>query len=277
MNESKRERNLNLTGLGLLVLCLVLSLGHIFGRYLHHDSAGGETSIHFAHWQLESGLREAYDRIAAEYMQLHPGVRVEQMPVPEQIWANWLRTQLIGGTAPELIEIQGYKGETNEMLANYFVPLTPYLEQPNPYNRDNDLAQVSWRDTFIDGLSHGYNQELLQYYGIPSSMFTIRVFYNRPLWRTIFGAETLPHTYEEMITDCRRAAAYHEASGQSVVPLAGAASNAPFLIQRLFSSQTQRLFYSLARPDELVPNNEELALAFLSDRWSFRTPAVREH
>ena len=162
MNESRREKVLNLIGLGLLALCFVLSLGHIFGRYLRPAEATGKTTIRFAHWQLESGLREAFDRISAAYMQLHPDVRVEQMPVPTQIWANWLRTQLIGGTAPELIEIEGYQGETNEMLANYFEPVTPCLGLPNPYNKDNDLAGVPWRDTFIDGLSHSYNQELLQ-------------------------------------------------------------------------------------------------------------------
>ena len=276
MSESKREKTLNLVGFGLVMLCFVLSLGHIFGRYLRPTDTAGKTTIRFAHWQLESGLREAYTRIAAAYMQLHPDVYVEQMPVPTQIWANWLRTQLIGGTAPELIEIEGYKGETNEMLANYFEPVTPYLGQPNPYNKDNDLADVPWRDTFIDGLSHSYNQELLQNYGIPSSMFTVRVFYNRSLWRAIFGTETLPSTYEEMVEDCRRAATYHDANNQPIIPIGGAAGNAPFLVQRLFCSQTQRLFYSLARPDELYPSNDELALAFLSGRWDFHSPAVHD-
>ena len=90
----------------------------------------------------------------------------------------------------------------------------------------------------------------------------------------MFGSETPPRTYEEMIADCRRAAAYRTASGERIVPIAGSQSNSPFLFERLFSSQTQRLFYSLARPDELYPTNEELALAYLGGRWSFRTPAA---
>ena len=272
MNESRRERILNLIGLGLLALCFLLSLGRIFGRLAHREEAGGKMTIRFAHWQLESGLRDAYDRLAAGYMRLHPEVRVEQMPIPESVFPNWMRTQLIGGTAPELIEIG--KGDTNEILASYFEPVTAYLEQPNPYNRGNDLAQTPWRETFIDGLSQAYNQELLQYYTIPNSMFTVRMFYNRPLWRTVFGSENLPRTYEEMVACCQQTASYRTASGEPIVPIAGSQNNAPFLIERLFSSQTQRLFYSLARPGSLYPSGEELADDFLAGKWSFRTPAV---
>ena len=274
MNESRRERILNLIGLGLLAVCFLLSLGRIFGRLARREDAGGKTTIRFAHWQLESGLRDAYERLATGYMRLHPEVQVEQIPIPESVFPNWLRTQLIGGTAPELIEIG--KGDSNEILASYFDPVTAYLEQPNPYNRGNDLARTPWRDTFIDGLSHAYNQELLQYYTIPNSMFTVRVFYNRPLWREVFGSENLPRTYEEMVSCCEQAASYRTLAGGRIVPIAGSQNNAPFLIERLFSSQTQRLFYSLARPGALYPSNEELADDFLTGKWSFRTPAVHD-
>ena len=274
MNASRREAVLNFVGLTLLAGCFLVSLGRIFGRWAQSDTAEGKVSVRFAHWQLESGIREAYDRLADEYMQRHPDVHVEQMPIPESVYANWLRTQLIGGTAPELIETG--KGTTNEVLANYFEPLTPWLEQPNPYNADNDLAHIVWRSTFIDGLSHSYNDQLLQYYDVPNSLFTIRMFYNRTLWREVFGTETPPRSYEELVEDCQRANAYRTRAGEPILPVAGAQENAPYLIQSLFSSQTQRLFFSLARPGELYPLNEELALDFLAGKWSFDTPAVRD-
>ena len=108
-------------------------------------------------------------------------------------------------------------------------------------------------------------------------MFTIRMFYNRPLWRAVFGGEeTLPRTYEELVACCCRAAAYRMADGRPVVPIAGALYNAPMLVQRLFSSQTQRLSYALARPGELHAGKEELALDLLAGRWSFANPAVRD-
>ncbi len=276
MKPHQREKFLNLVGLALLGVCFVLSLGRIVARSFRREDTSNLQTIRFAHWQLESGIREAFDKLAADYMALHPDVRVVQMPVPENIYANWLRTQLIGGTAPELIETDTGHGETNEILANYFEPITPYLSQVNPYNKDNALARTPWRETFVDGLSHAYNQELLQNFSIPNSMFTIRMFYNRPLWRAIFGSETPPRTYDELMACCRRAAAYRAADGQSVVPIAGSGSNVPFLIQRFFSSQTQRLFYSLARPGQLYPPNEDLVLDFLAHRWTFDTPAVRD-
>ena len=159
MNGFRYERILNWIGFGLVAVCFCLSLGRVFSRLVHDDAREGKITIRFAHWQLESGLRDAYDRLAAGYMRLHPEVRVEQLPIPETVFPNWMHTQLIGGTAPDLIEIG--QGDSNEILATYFEPLTADLDRPNPYNQDNDLARTPWRDTFIDGLSHAYNQELL--------------------------------------------------------------------------------------------------------------------
>ena len=274
MNESRRERIFNLIGLGLLALCFCLSLGRMFARIGHRDAHDGRMTIHFAHWQLESGIRGAFDRLAADYMRLHPDVRVEQIPVPESVYPNWLRTQLIGGTAPEIIEL-GLVND-NELLANYFDPVTPYLGQPNPYNNGNDLAAVPWRDTFVDGLSHSYNQELLEYYSIPNTMFTIRMFYNRPLWKAVFGSQAPPSTYEELMDCCQRAAAYRMPDGGSILPIAGSQNNAPWLVQGFFSNQTQLLCYSLAPPGSLLPTNEQLGLAYLAGRWSFHTPAMHD-
>ena len=272
MNDSRREKILNLVGLGLVLLCFCLSLFRQVARFSRRETADGKMTLRFAHWQLESGLRDAFDRLAADYMRLHPDVRVEQLPIPESVYPNWLRTQLIGGTAPEMIEFGLVN--SNEILANYFVPLTPYLEHPNPYNKGNDLAETPWRETFVGALGHDYNQELLEYYSIPNTVNTIRMFYNRPLWRAVFGSEEVPRTYEELLACCQRAAAYRTASGEPILPIAGAQGNSPYLLQRLFSSQTQRLFYSLAPPGSLYPTHEQLALEYLAGQWSFRDPAV---
>ena len=94
MNPAKREKILNLIGLALVLVCFGLSLGRIVARAFRQEDTRVVTTIRFAHWQLESGIREAFDQLAADYMKLHPDVRVEQMPVPENIYANWLRTQL---------------------------------------------------------------------------------------------------------------------------------------------------------------------------------------
>ena len=104
--------------------------------------------ITFAHWQLEPGVREAFDAIAEDYMRLHPKVQVKQMPIPGRVWKQWLRTQLVGGNPPDLIELANYHN-TDEMLARYFVPLTKYLAERNPYNKDEpDLRDLSWRKSF---------------------------------------------------------------------------------------------------------------------------------
>ncbi len=80
MNRRKRSV---LVALGLLGAAYAFSLVHVF-RGGRPAPAGGKPPgvIRFVHWQLESGMREAFDQMARRYMALHPDVRVEQFAVP---------------------------------------------------------------------------------------------------------------------------------------------------------------------------------------------------
>jgi raffinose/stachyose/melibiose transport system substrate-binding protein len=49
-------------------------------------------TIRFSHWQLESGVREAFDVLARDYEELHPEVRIEQLPIPIRIYRQWTST-----------------------------------------------------------------------------------------------------------------------------------------------------------------------------------------
>ena len=174
----KRERLLNTIGFALLAACFIVALVRVFNRNAE-EAQPGTITIRFAHWQLESGLRDAFDEVARKYMEAHPGIRVEQLAIPERTYAQYYRTQLIGATAPDIFAI-GF-GNNDEILARFFTPLTPWLERPNPFNVGTELEGIPWRDTFIDGLNSKYNQNLLDYYMISTAMFTIRVYYNKTL------------------------------------------------------------------------------------------------
>jgi raffinose/stachyose/melibiose transport system substrate-binding protein len=270
-----RERIFNSIGIGLLVLCFVVSLGRLIARKSPGSSSpeDGVVTIRLAHWQLENGVREAFDQIAAAYTQTHPNVRVVQIPIPERIFTNWLITQLVGETAPDLIQVG--LGNSDERLARYFTPLTDLANAPNPYNRGTPLENVILRDTFFDGMAGGFNYSLLEYYGVPLSGHSTRIYYNLDLLEEMTGSEELPRTYDDLIDLCRKSLAFASERKMAFVPIAGSQYNSPKLMDALFSSQTQRLCEKLNPPGRLGTEANLRCLQFLTNEWNLQNPSYR--
>lgn len=268
-----REKLLPRVGFGLLAAVFAVSVALVATRQ-RQASAPGVVTLRFAHWQLEGGLREAFAAVAERYMQMHPNVRVEQMPIPERVYGSWMRTQLVGGTAPDLIEFGQLPMDVmDELLARNFMPLTAEVERPNPYNRGTPLERVPWRETFVDGLDTGYRtSNLREYYKIPTAMFTSRIYYNRELWREVLGETPEPKTFAEFREIARRAEAARAADGKPLVALAGAFRNAWPLIDAEFGSQTQRLSLNIDADNNLTLASSEVAVGWLRRQWSSETP-----
>lgn len=267
----KREKILPLIGLVLLLACFGVALVRVFGR--HRENANpNEVVIRIAHWQLESGIRDALDTLAREYERKNPGVRIEQIPIPERIFPSWMKTQLVGGTAPDLIQIG--KGSDDETLARFFVPLTDHAEATNPHNKGTPLEETRWRDTFVDGLAGGdsYKPNLLEYYGFPLSMFTVRMYYNVTEWRRILGDTPPPADYDAFISICERIQRHAAETGEKIVPIAGSNYGTPWFASSLIGSQTQRLAQRLDDTLILNPNATETAVQLLTGRWSLDDP-----
>lgn len=269
---ANRKLILPLCGAALGVLCFAAALWQVF-RPAGAADRSDKTLIRVAHWQLESGLRDAFDVIARDYERLHPDVKIEQIAIPERIYPSWLRTQLVGGTAPDLIQIG--KGSDDEILARYFNPLSPYIKSANPYNEGTPLADIPWRDTFIDGMTGSvtYQPNLLDYYGIPLATITTRIYYNVTAWRRILGDTPPPTHYDEFVAACERILQHAATTGENVIPLAGSNYGTPWFASSLVGSQTQRLAQELDDSLVLQPISIETALQYLSGRWSLEDPA----
>lgn len=270
----KREKIFNAIGFLLLALCFGVALVRVFNRDIIQRD--GRTVVRFAHWQLEGGLREAFDQLSRDYEKLHPDIRVEQIAIPERTFPQWVKTQLIAGTASEIIELS--RTTADEDLARYFVPLTHSVETTNPYNQGSPLEITPWRETFIDGMASNlsYRPNLLEYYGIPMSMATIRMFYNKSLWHEVLGDTPTPENFDEFMALCNRIQDYAKTRQIPLIPIAGSKLNATMFIAQLYGSQTQKLTYELNREHSLKPISYEIALAYLRGDWSVDTPAFAD-
>lgn len=266
----KRENALNTVGFCLLAACFLFALFQVFG-HRRADRDDGKIVLRFSHWQLEGGLRDAFDQLARQYEKLHPNVRVEQLAIPERTYVQWTKTQLIGGTAPDIIQLGR---DDIEVIARFFTPITEYVSKPNPYNAGTDLAATPWRETIVDnmGVHPSYRPELLENYGASASLFTVRMYYNRDLWRLILGDTPPPKTYDEFTAIFDRITDYNKRTGSQILAIAGSKANAPMLINMLVQSQTQRLVQEKISGPTLRVSPQEIGVRLLNGDWSLDDP-----
>ena len=218
----------NSFALVVIVVAFLWSIWTIQTARREEAPPGTKIVLRIGHWQLETGVRDALNKLAAEYHTLHPDVMVVQDPIPESTYGTWLTTQLMGGTAPDMLEpgmvwpeiLIGY-------YSRYFRPMTPSsLDRPNPYNAKTPLAGVAWRKTFRDGLRSGYIDALQEYYTVPLSQANIRLFYNKTLFKKLTGlpadaTNEPPKELRAFLAVCDRIKQQQNARGQSYIPLAG--------------------------------------------------------
>jgi raffinose/stachyose/melibiose transport system substrate-binding protein len=267
-----REKLFAAVGLALLLGTFALSLIKVARRAADQRDPSVRI-IRIAHWQLEDGASTAIDAVAREYERLHPGVRIEQMRIPEKVYPNWVTTQLVGGTAPDLIQIG--KGIDSERTARYFRPITDEVLLPNPYNRGTAFENTPWRDTYVDGMIGGFDEALQDYYGAPLFMATVRMYANLGLLRQVTGSTELPRTLDELLVLSDRVQEHARRTGRALVPIAGSKYNAPILIERLFRSTTQRYALELSPNRQMVVGMDFIALGLLRGEWSLRSEPVQ--
>lgn len=270
---SKKSSWRNHLGLGLLAVVFLASAWHALTRG-GAAANDGRTVIRVGHWLMHAGMREAFDEAARDYERLHPNVRVEQIAVPVRSWSAWVRTQLIGGTAPD---ITGQLGLNEEHLSRHFIPLDDLLDAPNAYNRGGPLEGVPWRDTFNDGLSamRALNPNSGEITGVYLQLTSLRLFYNKALLRRVTGSDRPPATYAELRALREQVDRYNAGHGAMLEPLAGCGPYAQFLFQRLLPSQTQRLGIELSPGRTLQLSTSELAERMLEGRLGYGAPELR--
>lgn len=206
-------------GMGLLLVAFVVSAVVATINTLRIERPS-KTVIRIAHWQLERGYREAMQKVIDEYEKLHPDVTVEQMPVTERVYPQWLNTHLIAGTAPDLCELgMARLTARDDSTVRYFLPLSGYITRPNPYNRGTDLEGVPWKETLADGMRGGFRDGLQEYYGVPTTIVSMRLYYNRDLLREVTGSDDPPRSFGHWMEQCRQVREYARRTGRRILPV----------------------------------------------------------
>ncbi len=255
----------------------VTAAARVFWRE-RQEQAPGHRVLRVSHNYLHDNMREAFADLAREFEALHPGLRVVVLEIPRRVEDAWQRTQLSGGTPPDIMQISLRMAD--EDVAAHFRPITGEVLRGNPYNAGTALDGVPWKDTFLDGLTspQTYYANLLEYYGIPPFAATARVFVNLKLHEEVAPGEPLPRTYDDFIRLARTVAQHAQERKRLLMAVAGSDDNASMLLGRFFSQQTQQLSLALHHDLSLdwggAPGSAMTAAAYLRGEWSLDQGAV---
>ena len=260
----------------ILSMVFLVALGRVF--FLDARQApSGKKIIKISHWQMEAGVREALDDAAREYQKLHPDVEIQQIIVGGSNYVSWITTRLIGGAAPDIIALGNMdRGLMLELFQRYFVPLSGEIGKPNPYNAGTSLEGVPWKATYYDDMLGGYMPELIEYYQVPESAFTMRLFYNKTKFREATGLDAPPSDFRAFLGACQQIKEYGRAHGEALVPIANAGKyNAKFIWSRFDQAVNSTLLPAVDVNLDSEQGPEESLIALVGGAVDFRDRRIR--
>ncbi len=258
--------------IGLVFLWAVVS---IVTRQREKESSD-IISIRIAHWQLEAGAREGLAEAAAEYQKLHPKVRIIQEAIPESTYGQWMSTQLMGGTAPDIVQAGMVEAPLmTAFFTRYLLPLSSYVTQPNPYNAGTDLEGVPLFLTFKDGMRRSFIDETQEFMTIPLALVSLRLFYNKSLLKKLTGLDEVPKDYRTFLKVCEKIRSQKQPNGQPYVAIAGSR----YHFVRWEDTMVKPLTYDALREIDFNRDGrfskDEMFMGFATGKIDFSNPAYR--
>ena len=239
---------------------------------------GEQITIRIGHWQLEPGVRDGFQQLAEDYRRdVNPNVRIVQDAVPEGTYGQWVTSQLLGGTPPDLIELGlGLPGPIWLSFKNrYFLPITRMAKAPNPYNKGTDLENIPLAQTYIDGMKSAYVEELQEYVGMPLSEFAMRLTYNKTLFKKLTGLDRPPNDYRQFLAACDKIASQKDPRGSNYVAIAGSAYHVGMWESRMFGPLSYGLIWKSDFNRDGYAGSDETFAAFRSGLISFQSPELK--
>lgn len=239
--------------------------------YRNRLAPPGATVLRIGHWQLEASVRDAINEMAKRYRESHPNVYIIQDAIPEGVYGQWASTQLMGGTAPDMVQV-GSMLPANIWLSyynRYFIPLSRDVNRPNSYNRGTELETTPLRQTYKDGMRTSYVDEMQEYMSIPLSQFGVRVFYNRTLFKKLTGLDESPHEYRAFLDVCRRIEIQTNELGKAYIAIAGSGYHFGMWDGMMFDPLTYGAVRKADFNRDAFVGNDELYVAIKTGRLNF--------
>ena len=157
------------------------------------DSLKGNLSV-FEFGQFNLGPQGK--NLTRSYEALHPGVKISIVPFPPGDPVAWEESVLAAGTAPDIVSPSYTMQIFSDIPKNYWLNLTPYLNQPNHYIAGNKR----WLDSMQPSIAKQDAFEGSTYYVIPWNAYDATFFYNKDIFAKA-GITHTPVTWADLMAD----------------------------------------------------------------------------
>jgi raffinose/stachyose/melibiose transport system substrate-binding protein len=144
-------------------------------------SAQEEVTLTMGSWRSDDVAQ--MEAIIAAFHEVHPNINIQFDPTNPTEYNATLRTQLEGGTAPDLFYLRSYAGSRQLYEEGFLEPLT---NLPGLTDAFSEAYRAPW--TGEDGVV----------YGVPFIAVSHGIYYNMSLFEKL--GLTVPETWEELLT-----------------------------------------------------------------------------
>lgn len=225
ITTSHNKKNFqNILGIMVLIGTYIMSIVWVIFITLSDNGTKSKTNqkiIRLAHNMAEENTQQAFRDLAETYQKQHPDVTVVIQAIPLGAYQQWVTTQCIGQTAPDIVQAQNKWDQSwASIAARYMVPLTRFVNRPNPYNQGTFLETTPWRETFRDNMRSGFWEHLTEYYSIPMTIETNRIYYNKDIFYNALGTDSPPEYFEDWTEICHKIQKYAQDKNLDIFPLA---------------------------------------------------------
>jgi raffinose/stachyose/melibiose transport system substrate-binding protein len=133
-----------------------------------------------------------WQKMADDYMALHPNVTIEITVLENEAFKTKLTTVMQSGEVPDIFQSWGGGGLKEQIDAGLLQDITPAL----------DADGGAWRDTFAPGALAVFSSDG-ENYGVPWDMGMVGWWYNKDLFAQA-GIDSTPTTWSEFLDDVQK-------------------------------------------------------------------------
>ena len=152
------------------------------------EAAAEPVTVTWWHITTKDPGLSAFQKMADDYMAMHPNVKIEITVLENEAFKTKLTTVMQSGEVPDIFQSWGQGGMIEQVNAGLLKDITPDLDA-NGGEWRNSLGAL---DAFaVDGKN----------YGVPWDMGAVTFWYNKDLFAKA-GIATVPTTWSEFLADC---------------------------------------------------------------------------
>jgi len=161
------------------------ALAIIFGT----ATAQAEKTLTVLTWNIPY-FQDGFAKWVTDFNKIHPDIKIERLDKKGTEWSTFYQTQVVAGTAPDIIDVQG--GLWLEYAAKGgLVDLTSYLK------RDQDYTKRIYPEILKGWVYDGRN------YGVPLYISKTLLFYNKLMFKEA-GLTEPPKRFDELLEYARK-------------------------------------------------------------------------